>query len=68
MNDDNFNMAVRKFLKTVGVTSQRELEKAVRDGLAAGTLAGDETLKARMTLEIEGLPVEVAIDGDIPLD
>jgi hypothetical protein len=67
MNEDNFNMAVRKFLKKVGVTSQREIEKAVRDGLASGALTGDETLKARVKLEIEGLPIDVTIDGDISL-
>jgi hypothetical protein len=67
MNEDNFNMAVRKFLKKVGVTSQREIEKAVRDGLASGALTGDETLKAQVQLEIEGLPIDVTIDGDISL-
>ncbi len=67
MNEDNFNMAVRKFLKKVGVTSQREIEKAVRDGLASGALAGGETLKARVRLEIEGLPIDVTIDGEIGL-
>ena len=68
MNEDNFNMAVRKFLKTVGVTSQREIEKAVREGLASGALAGDETLKASVKLEVEGLPVDVTINGNIPLE
>ena len=67
MNEDNFNMAVRKFLKKVGVTSQREIEKAVREGLASGALAGEETLKARVKLEIEGLPIDVTIDGEIGL-
>lgn len=68
MNEDNFNMAVRKFLKTVGVTSQREIEKAVREGLASGALVGDETLKASVKLEVEGLPVDVTINGNIPLE
>ncbi len=68
MNEDNFNMAVRKFLKVVGVTSQREIEKAVREGIDSGALKGDETLKARVRLEIDGLPLDVAIDGDIALD
>ncbi len=68
MNEDNFNMAVRKFLKVVGVTSQREIEKAVREGIDSGALKGDETLKARIRLEIDGLPLDVAIDGDIALD
>ncbi len=68
MNEDNFNMAVRKFLKKVGVTAQREIEKAVREGIDTGGLKGDETLKARVRLEIDGLSLDVAIDGDIALD
>jgi hypothetical protein len=68
MNEDNFNMAVRKFLKVVGVTSQREIEKAVREGIDSGALKGDETLKARVRLEIDGLPLDITIDGDIVLD
>lgn len=67
MNEDNFNMAVRKFLKKVGVTSQREIEKAVREGLASGALTGEETLTARVRLEVEGLPIDVTIDGEIGL-
>ena len=67
MNEDVFNMEVRKFLKKVGVTSQREIEQAVRDGLAAGKLTGDETLKAKVTLTIEGLDVSYQVDGDISL-
>ncbi len=68
MNEDNFNMAVRKFLKKVGVTSQREIERAVREGLASGALKGDETLKASVKLDLQGLPLDVVIDGDIPLE
>jgi hypothetical protein len=68
MNDDQFNMEVRKFLKKVGVTSQREIERAVGEALADGRLKGDETLKARMTLSIGGLDVAVDIDGDIALE
>ena len=68
MNEDNFNMAVRKFLKVVGVTAQREIEKAVREGIDSGALKGDETLTARVRLVIDGLPLDVAIDGDIALD
>ena len=67
MNEDNFNMAVRKFLKTVGVTSQREIEKAVREAIDAGPIGGEETLKARVRLQVDGLPVDVEIEGDIPL-
>lgn len=52
MNEDVFNTAIRKFLKQVGVTSQREIEKAVRAAIASGKLKGNETLSAVMTLKI----------------
>ena len=52
MNEDSFNIAVRKFLKEVGVTSQREIEKGVRDALAAGTIDGTAALQATMTLDM----------------
>lgn len=68
MNDDTFNMGTRKFLKVVGVTSQREIERAVNDALAAGTLKGNETLKARVVLTVEGLDLSHEIKGDIPLE
>ncbi len=67
MDEDTFNIEVRKFLKKVGVTSQREIEAAVREAVAAGKLAGNETLKARVTLSVEGLDLAVEIDGDISL-
>jgi hypothetical protein len=67
MNEDTFNMEVRKFLKKVGVTSQREIEKAVRDAMQAGSLAGTEKLKARMKLEVEGLNLDLVIEDDIAL-
>ena len=67
MNEDIFNMAVRKFLKKVGVTSQREIEQAVREAVQAGRLAGIETLKARMTLEVAGVNLELVIEDDLAL-
>lgn len=67
MNEDTFNMEVRKFLKKVGVTSQREIEKAVREAIQAGSLAGNEKLKARMKLEVEGVNLELVIEDDIAL-
>ena len=67
MNEDVFNMELRKFLKKVGVTSQREIEQAVRDAIAAGKLSGDETLKAKVRLTIEGLDLAQDIDGQISL-
>ena len=68
MNEDVFNMSVRKFLKKVGVTSQREIEKAVRDAVASGKLTGAETLTARVRLEVAGLDLDLTIDGDISLE
>ena len=67
MNDEVFNLGVRKFLKKFGVTAQREMEKAVDDGLRGGKLKGSETLKARATLTVDGLPMKVVIEDDIPL-
>jgi diaminopimelate decarboxylase len=66
-DEEKFNMEVRKFLKKVGVSSQRELERAVRDGLEKGRISGNESLKARMTLEIAELGVNFNIEGDIAL-
>ena len=67
MDEDVFNMQVRKFLKNVGVTSQREIETAVRDAVAQGKLAGDGSVEARVTLTIDGLGVEREIKGTIDL-
>jgi len=67
MNEEHFNLGVRKFLKRFGVTAQREMEKAVDEAIRAGKLRGSETLKARATLSIDGLPMHMTIDEDIPL-
>jgi hypothetical protein len=67
MDEDQFNMEVRKFLKKVGVTSQREIEQAVRDGLESGQLKGHETLRAKATLTLEGTGLKYDIDGEIKL-
>ncbi len=67
MDEDAFNMSIRKFLKKVGVTSQREIEQAVRDAVESGALAGSETLKAKVALTIDGVDLDVVIDGDIEL-
>ena len=67
MDEDTFNMQVRKFLKKVGVNSQREIETAVREAVNSGKLKGNETLSARMTLAIEGAGIETVIEGDISL-
>jgi hypothetical protein len=67
MDDDTFNLSIRKFLKMVGVSSQREIEQAVAKAMAAGSLAGNETLLATMTLELPGLSLKVTFDGEIVL-
>ncbi len=68
MNEETFNIQVRKFLKKVGITSQRELERAVREGLDAGRLSGSETLAATVTLRVPGLGLELEIDDTIALE
>ena len=65
MNEDRFNMDIRKFLKVVGVTSQREIEIAVRNALANGTLGDNTVLKPRVTLRIPEIGLEHVIDGEI---
>jgi Family of unknown function (DUF6494) len=67
MNEDRFNMDIRKFLKLVGVTSQREIESAVRSALAKGTLAETALLKPKVTLSIPEIGLEHAVDGEIGL-
>ena len=67
MDEDIFNMQLRKFLKNVGITSQREIETAVRDAIATGKLSGDETVDAKVTLTIESLGVSKDITGNIDL-
>jgi ribosomal protein L1 len=68
MNDDAFNMSVRKFLKKVGVTSQREIEQAVRAAVDSGKLRGNETLRAKVTLTLGDVGLKQDIDGEITLD
>jgi hypothetical protein len=68
MNEETFNISIRKFLKMVGVSSQREIEQAVAKALASGGLAGDAHLPATMTLDIPGLGLSVKFDGEIRLD
>ncbi|HEY4075114.1 MAG TPA: DUF6494 family protein [Herbaspirillum sp.] len=68
MNEETFNLSMRKFLKMVGINSQNEIEKAVQKAIANGAIKGDESLPAKMTLEIAGLKLNVAFDGDISLE
>ncbi len=68
MNEEVLNTSMRKFLKTVGVTSQREIEKAVRDAVASGRIKGNEALKARVVLTIGEVGLEHTIDSTIELE
>jgi hypothetical protein len=67
MNEDAFNASIRKFLKTLGVSAQREIEKAVRQALADGHLKGNETLPARATVTIAGVGLAWLVEGEIEL-
>jgi hypothetical protein len=67
MDEEVFNISIRKFLKMVGVNSQREIEQAVQKAMMAGSVQGSETLPAKMTLEIPALGVKVAFDGEVKL-
>ncbi len=67
MDEDVFNLSIRKFLKVVGVSSQREIEQAVARAVADGAIAGTETFPATMTLEVAGLKLSVKFDGEIRL-
>ena len=67
MNEDVFNASLRKFLKQVGVTSQREIEKAVRDAIDTGKLKGHEKLQAKMVLTIGGLTLSHEVNDEIEL-
>ncbi|MBM3537565.1 MAG: hypothetical protein FJX55_06985 [Alphaproteobacteria bacterium] len=67
MNEDVFNMEIRKFLKLVGVTSQREIEEAVRGAIRSGKLKGSETLQARVQLTLDGAGLSKTIEGKIAL-
>ena len=68
MNEDVFNMSLRKFLKKVGVTSQREIEKAVRAAVDEGKLSGSEKLDVVVTLKVAGIDLSETIDGRIELE
>lgn len=65
MDEDRFNISLRKLLKQFGVTAQREVEKAVYGAIEAGTLAGRDALRARATMEVEGLETEIVVEGRI---
>ncbi len=68
MDEERFNLDMRKFLKTFGVTAQREIEKAVAAALESGRLQGHETLAVRAVLTVEGLLPEHVVNGKIALE
>ncbi len=67
MDQETFNLSIRKFLKMVGVSSQREIEQAVQQALQQKKISGSETLAAKMTLELPALGLKVPFDGEIRL-
>ena len=68
MNEDKLNVSLRRFLKTVGVTSQREIEKAIRDAVASGKLKGNEKLPAKVVLTVGGVSLNYEVKGDLELE
>jgi hypothetical protein len=68
MNEETFNLSIRKFLKMVGVNSQREIEQAVAKAIASGTIAGTESFPAKVTLEVDGIKLNVNFDGELKLE
>ena len=67
MHEDALNLSIRRFLKEFGVSAQREIERAVREGIADGSLKGTETLKASASLRLQGTGLDHRVDGDIAL-
>ena len=65
IDEDRLNVSIRKFLKAVGITSQREIEKAVRDAAEAGSLPDARKLEAKMTLSVPALGLEHVVDHEI---
>jgi hypothetical protein len=68
MNEDVLNVSVRKFLKKVGITSQREIEQAVRAAVGGRKLKGNEALPAKVVLTVDGISLSVEIEGAIELE
>ncbi len=67
MDEETLNLSIRKFLKAVGINSQRAIEQAVAKAMAANNISGSESFPAKMTLEVAGLHVKVEFSGDIAL-
>jgi hypothetical protein len=68
MHEETFNLSIRKFLKIVGIGSQREIERAALKAIEEGAISGTETFPAIVTLEVAGLKLNVTFDGEIKLE
>jgi hypothetical protein len=68
VDDEAFNISTRKFLKKLGITSQREIELGLRNAVEAGRLEGNEHLPARAVVRVEGLDEEIVVEGEIALE
>ena len=68
MNEDVLNVSVRKFLKKVGITSQREIEQSIRTAIADGRLKGNEALPSKIVLTVDGIGLAVEIEGAVELE
>jgi len=68
MNEETFNLSIRKFLKMVGVKSQHEIEQSVSKALAQGIISGKETFPVSMNLRIGQLRLDIKFDGEINLE
>jgi len=66
-DDDTLNLEIRKFLKKVGITSQREMERAIYGAVESGQLSADGSVRARMTMELPDLGKTVVIEADLAL-
>ena len=68
MNEESFNMNLRKFLKKIGITAQREIERTVSEAIENGELKGDEVLSANARITLENTTLDLSIDGQIALE
>ena len=68
MNEDTLNMEIRKYLKKVGVTSQREIEHAVHKAIESGNLKATDSIDVKMVLDIPGIDLNYCIEGKIALE
>ena len=68
MNEESLNMQIRKFLKKVGISSQREIERAVREAAEKSQVSAGDKIPASMTLTIESLGVSLVIEDDIRIE